>query len=113
MTEKVHELEERIAALERILKGGSRIDPDRLYSVTEVAGFLGCGKSNAYDLLLSGELAKTPIGAGSKGLRVRGSDLLHFLDSRREGGPAPQGSFKYLARFLENYARPDLGRPGS
>jgi Helix-turn-helix domain len=102
MDQKLLALEERVAALERQLKGSSRIEPDVLYSVTEVARFLGCGKSNAYDLLLSGDLAKTPIGAGRKGLRVRGSDLLHFLDSRREGGPAPRGSFKHLARFLEN-----------
>jgi excisionase family DNA binding protein len=102
MDQKMLELEERVAALERQLKGSLHIEPDVLYSVTEVASFLGCGKSNAYELLLSGELAKTPIGAGRKGLRVRGSDLLHFLDSRREGGPAPQGSFKYLAKYLEN-----------
>lgn len=102
MDQKMIELEERIANLERLLKGPSRIEPDVLYSVAEVAAYLGCGKSNAYDLLLSGDLAKTPIGAGRKGLRVRGSDLLRFLDTRREGGPAPQGSFKHLAKYLRN-----------
>lgn len=74
------------------------IDSDQLYTVDEVAGILRCGKTNAYDLLTSGELARTPIGAGKKGLRVRGQDIVAFLDSRREGGPKPQGSFKYLKR---------------
>jgi hypothetical protein len=72
------------------------INPDRLYLVSEVADLLRCGKTNVYDLLNEGDLARTPIGAGKKGLRVRGSDILAFLDARREGGPSPQGSFKYL-----------------
>jgi hypothetical protein len=72
------------------------IEPDRLYLVAEVADILRCGKTNVYDLLGEGSLARTTIGAGKKGLRVRGSDLLAFLDARREGGPSPRGSFKYL-----------------
>jgi hypothetical protein len=72
------------------------IEPDRLYLVAEVADILRCGKTNVYDLLGAGTLARTTIGAGKKGLRVRGSDLLAFLDSRRAGGPRPLGSFKYL-----------------
>ena len=44
----------------------------------------------------SGDLARTKVGAGKKGLRVMGSDLLAFLESRREEGPKPQGTFKYL-----------------
>jgi excisionase family DNA binding protein len=91
--DRFSELEDRVAALERITKPAvSRIDPDQFYTVAEAAALLGCGKTNVYDLLLSGELAKTCIGAGKKGLRVRGSDLLQFLDSRREGGPAPRKS---------------------
>jgi hypothetical protein len=72
------------------------IEPDRLYLVAEVAAILRCGKTNVYDLLGEGSLARTTIGVGSKGLRVRGSDLLAFLDARRDGGPSPKGSFKYL-----------------
>jgi excisionase family DNA binding protein len=72
------------------------IEPDRLYLVAEVAGILRCGKTNVYDLLNEGSLARTAIGAGNKGMRVRGSDLLAFLDARREGGPIARGSFKYL-----------------
>ncbi len=97
---KIAELEERIQALEQLLSADvCRILPDVLYSVSQTAGFLGCGKSNAYDLMLSGELARTRIGAGSKGLRVRGSDILAFLESRREGGPRPQGTFRHLPKL--------------
>lgn len=99
MDQKVLELEDRVAALERLLKGdSSRIDPAALYTPNEVAVLLGCSRTNAYDLLVSGDLAKVPIGAGKKGFRVMGSDILAFLDSRKEGGPSPQGSFKYLGR---------------
>jgi len=72
------------------------IEPDRLYLVAEVADILRCGRTNVYDLLSEGALARTTIGAGKRGMRVRGSDLLAFLDSRREGGPSPKGAFKYL-----------------
>jgi hypothetical protein len=97
--DKVSELEQRLEALERLVSADvCRIQPDVLYRVGQTAAFLGSGLSNTYDLLLSGELARTRIGAGSKGLRVRGSDILAFLDSRREGGPRPQGAFKFLPK---------------
>ncbi len=96
-SDRLQELEDRVAALERITKPTAvRIDPDLIYTATETAAILCCSKTNVYNLMLSGELARTSVGAGKKGLRVRGSDLLHFLDSRREGGPAPRGDFKYL-----------------
>ena len=76
------------------------IEPNRLYLVSEVANFLRCSLSNAYGLLQSGALARTMVGAGRKGLRVRGQDLLAFLDERRDGGPSPRGSFKHLARYM-------------
>jgi hypothetical protein len=95
--DRLSRLEERVAALERILKPStSRIEPDVLYTPSEVGDLLGCSRTNAYDLLMSGELAKTCIGAGKKGIRVMGSDILAFLESRKEGGPSPKGSFKYL-----------------
>jgi hypothetical protein len=97
VTGKLFEIEERLGALERLVRPAvSRIEPDALYLVTEVAALMGCSKTNVYELLLAGDLAKTSIGVGTKGLRVRGSDVLSFLDSRREGGPRPQGTFKYL-----------------
>jgi excisionase family DNA binding protein len=100
---RIQELEARIATLESMLKPApTRIEPDVLYTVTHAADFLGCGKTNVYELLLTGEMARTRVGAGKKGLRVRGSDLLLFLDSRREGGPAPRGTFKHLGRYLDN-----------
>jgi hypothetical protein len=97
--DRVSELEDRVAALERLHKvDSSRIDPAALYTPSEVALLLRCSRTNAYDLLMSGELAKRPIGAGKKGFRVLGSDILAFLESRKEGGPSPKGSFKYLGR---------------
>jgi predicted DNA-binding transcriptional regulator AlpA len=97
MDQKVRELEERVAALERLLIGdAARIDPLRLYEPAEVAAMLGCSRTNVYDLMMAGDLAKRAIGAGKKGFKVMGSDILAFLDSRKEGGPSPKGSFKYL-----------------
>jgi excisionase family DNA binding protein len=76
------------------------IEENAIYTPAEVAGLLRCGKSNVYNLIGTGDLAVTRIGAGKKGFRVRGSDITAFLDSRKEGGPSPQGSFKHLGRFL-------------
>ncbi len=97
MDQKVRELEERIAALEQMLRGdAARIEATRLYEPNEVAVLLGCSRTNVYDLMMAGDLARRAIGAGKKGFKVMGSDILAFLDSRKEGGPSPQGSFKYL-----------------
>lgn len=93
-------LEARVVALEArvgVTPPGRSIDPDALYTVLEAADRLRCGRSNLYDLLETGELAVTRIGAGRMGLRVRGSDLIAFLDARRDGGPVDRGSsFRYL-----------------
>ncbi len=72
------------------------INPDTLYVPAEVAGMLRCGKTNVYDLIKSGDLAVTKIGAGSAGMRVKGSALQAFLEARTEGGPKPKGRFKFL-----------------
>jgi hypothetical protein len=97
-------IEARVAQLEAVLQGGhtrqaaSRpgIDPELLYKVQDVAEFLLCGKTTVYDLIGSGQLAVTLIGSGRKGMRVRGEDLIRFLDDRRAGGPGPRTKFKYL-----------------
>lgn len=99
-------LEARIAVLESLLTNSERttaattatpsIDPDTLFTAQEAAERLRCGKTNVYDLWESGELAVTNTGAGKKGKRVRGSDLIAFLDSRKEGGPQPKSRFKHL-----------------
>lgn len=96
MAATIEELEARLAVLERLVGDVPRIEPDRLYEPEEAAAIIGCGRTNIYNLWLSGDLAKTVIGAGKKGMRVMGSDLTAFLESRKEGGPKPKGSFKYL-----------------
>lgn len=84
------------AGSERELSTVAHIKPAALYKVDEIAVILRCGKTNVYDLLRRGDLASTRIGTGRMGLRVMGSDLLAFLESRKEGGPKPQGTFKFL-----------------
>lgn len=91
----INELAERLAALEELVRQRP-IDKDCLYTPTEVATWLRCGKSNVYDLMLSGDLASTRVGAGKAGKRVRGSDIAAFLEERTEGGPSPKGTFRYL-----------------
>jgi len=76
-----------------------QIQQDRYYRPAEVASFLGCGKTNVYDLIAHRDLACTRIGAGNGGVRVKGSALLEFLASRTEGGPTPKGKFKYLRKL--------------
>jgi hypothetical protein len=99
MDQKILELEERVVALERLLYGdAARIEPTKLYEPTEVAALLGCSRTNVYDLMMAGDLARRAIGAGKKGFKVMGSDILEFLDARKEGGPSPRGSFRYLNR---------------
>lgn len=72
------------------------IEADQLYTVAELAAMLRCSIENVYNLLSSGQLARTSIGSGKKGFRIRGKDISEFLDSRREGGPKPNGTLKYL-----------------
>jgi excisionase family DNA binding protein len=76
------------------------IEPNAIYSMTEVAALLKCGKSNVYDLASQGDLAVVRIGAGRGGIRVMGSDLLAFLASRREGGAEPKKKYRHLQAFL-------------
>jgi hypothetical protein len=95
-SQRVKELEAKIASLEATQSQPLRIDPDTVYTPAEVSLFLRCGKTNVYDLLTSGDLAVTRVGAGKHGLRVIGADLSAFLQSRKTGGPAPKSAFKYL-----------------
>jgi hypothetical protein len=93
--ERVTQLEERVVALEAMARARP-LEPDYLYVPSEVADYLRCGKANVYNLMSTGALAVTKIGAGSKGLKVKGSDILLFLDDRKEGGPSPKGNYKFL-----------------
>jgi excisionase family DNA binding protein len=88
-------LDERIVRLEQQV-GQLPVDPERLYTIGEVADRLRCGKTNVYDLVDGRALAVIRVGAGKGGFRVRGSDLLAFLDSRKSGGPKPEFAFKNL-----------------
>ncbi len=72
------------------------IEPDKLYTVNEVAAVLRSSTSNVYDLLKGKRLAQTCVGASGKGRRVRGRDLTAFLDSVTTGGPLPKFDFKHI-----------------
>jgi excisionase family DNA binding protein len=74
----------------------SSVVPECFYRPKEVAAILNCSQTNVYDLMRSGQLARTKIGAGKTGFRVRGSDLMNFIEQNTEGGPSPKMSFKYL-----------------
>lgn len=88
----LEDIERRLAAIEM----RQPLEPDRIYTIAEVAAWLRCSSTNVYDLMSAGELAFTRIGAGRKGFRVRGSDLLSFLDARKEGGPRPAPRYARL-----------------
>lgn len=92
--DRIAQLEERITRLESSAR--KVIDAEAIYTPSEVCEILKCGKSNVYDLLTSGALAVTKIGAGRHGFRVKGSDLSAFLSDRTAGGPSPRSAFKYL-----------------
>lgn len=72
------------------------IEADKLYVPKEVAEFLRCGTTNVYDLATAKAVAVTRIGVGKGGLRIKGSDLLEFLDARRTEGPQPKTGYKLL-----------------
>jgi excisionase family DNA binding protein len=76
------------------------IEPDRVYTLDEVAELLRCSRANVHRLALKGQLASVRIGAGNAGYRVLGRDLLAFLESRRSGGPQPNGAIKHLERWV-------------
>jgi excisionase family DNA binding protein len=95
MESRLTALEERLARLEQKL-GQVPVDPDLLYTMAEVAERLRCGKTNVYGLVDEKALAVIRVGAGKGGLRVKGSDLQAFLDSRKTGGPKPEFKFKNL-----------------
>ncbi len=83
--DRIAQLEARVAALEDIVRQRP-VDPDFIYTPAEVAERLRCSRTNVYDLLTRKELAHIKVGAGNKGFKVRGSDLLFFIESRKEGG---------------------------
>jgi hypothetical protein len=58
------------------------IEPDRLYRVNELIEILRCSKTNAYDLITRGDIRRTSVGSRGKGFRVRGSEILRFLEAR-------------------------------
>ena len=78
------------------------IEENAIYTPAEVAELLRCGKTNIYDLINGGDIAVTRIGAGKKGFRLRGADIIDFLNARRTGGPKPQGTTGSFGRYLKN-----------
>lgn len=73
---------------------------DTIYTPAEVAARLRCSKTNVYDLIAGRDLAVTRIGAGKAGMRITGSALAAFLQSRTTGGPTAKGKIKYLRRYV-------------
>jgi excisionase family DNA binding protein len=55
------------------------IEENAIYTPAEVADLLRCGKTNIYDLISGGHMAVIRVGAGKKGFRVKGADILAFL----------------------------------
>ncbi len=72
------------------------IHPEAYYTVREAAERIRCKDANLYQLIANKDLAVTRVGAGKRGLRVQGADLIAFLASRREGGPQPRMALKRL-----------------
>lgn len=58
---------------------------DKLLNWTEVCTRLGCGRSQFYVLVNSGQLPHTRIGK-SRGIRVSETDLAQFIKSNRSSG---------------------------
>ncbi len=105
--DRLDDLEERLSTLEARLKASESqgsaecgpIEPIRLYTMSEVASRLRCGLSSVYQLAEGGDLAVTRLGA-KKGLKVTGSDLFAFLESRREGGSKPPDVMTRLKAYI-------------
>ena len=55
------------------------VDPEMSFKPREVADVLNCSLTNVYDLMRSGQVARTKVGPGKKGYRVCGSDLIAFI----------------------------------
>ena len=67
--------------------------PHQIYLPLEVAKRLRVGKSHLYALIAKGELRVIRVG---KCIRIRGSDITAYEDSRADGGPTPSMNYKYL-----------------
>jgi excisionase family DNA binding protein len=79
----------------------AKIEPDAIYTAKEVAALFRCGMTNIYKLANDGDLAVIKAGVGTKSFRFQGSDLLAFLEERKEGGPSPsQSSYRHIGKFL-------------
>jgi excisionase family DNA binding protein len=66
------------------------INPDTFYTCKDAAALLRVGQSTVYDMIRSGDVATVRTGT-AKGYRIKGADLLAWIDSRKEGGPRRQG----------------------
>lgn len=60
-----------------------------LYKVKEVAEMLGVGRSKAYELVRTGEIPAVRVGSS---LRVRGEDVLAYVENLQESCEAMHGS---------------------
>lgn len=60
-----------------------------LYRVKEVAEMLGVGRSKAYELVRTGEIPAVRVGSS---LRVRGEDVLAYVENLQESCEAKHGS---------------------
>ncbi len=63
---------------------------DKLLNWTEVCTRLGCGRSQFYVLVNSGQLPHTRIGR-SRGIRVSEADLAQFIRANRSNGISKGG----------------------
>src|SRR4051812_10794038 len=91
-------LEARIAKLEAWMAASPRetIEPAAIYTAQEAADLLRCSVGNIYDVIEIEDLAVIRTGSHRKGFRIKGSDLLAFMEDRTSGGPKPKFVFKHL-----------------
>jgi len=65
------------------------MEPDRVYTVPEVADLLRVGQETVRRWLRRGELQGFMLGGTKLGYRVRGAEILRFLEAReRQAKPA-------------------------
>jgi hypothetical protein len=63
-------------------EAGERPAEHRLYHVPWVAGYLGLAIDSVYRMVARGRLRRTAVGPALGSTRIRGRDLIEFLEGR-------------------------------
>ncbi len=75
----------------------------KLFTIDEVASYLGVHRDTVYSLIRSGRLAATQLGGRKTGWRISEADLTAFIDAGKTATPAMNGNSLSEQQAMERF----------